>query len=314
MRKKRTSDLSTKVLWLFLFATILVLVLAGVFSDSTSGSANRTISSSSNFMKGTIYESSLKPKEVIRQLKALGLREDDRWGKSKVENEWYAIARCFCGPDGELKSSKEIADTSNWNEINCMLTGPTETTISEVQIEVEIYDVQNSNPAIQLGTRIIETIFPDSPKGVKQAFSSGQQFNDADWEVKRKEYENGSGYSIVAEFKAAVREVRSAKTATRKGKNSNTYKPDKTLAWVMCQRVVKKGLASPSTASFGPMFGGVDWQDPNKVVSYLGVSKYEIRAWVDAENALGAKIRQKFTVVIKQDGESWQGVSLKFDE
>jgi hypothetical protein len=83
---------------------------------------------------------------------------------------------------------------------------------------------------------------------------------------------------------------------------------DKIGAWVMAQQFVKDGLKSPGSADFGSVFG--EYQKADDCVTDLGDGKYQVRGWVDAQNAFGATLRSNFTVTLKYvGGGNWQAVS-----
>jgi hypothetical protein len=68
---------------------------------------------------------------------------------------------------------------------------------------------------------------------------------------------------------------------------------DKTTAFVMSQSFVKKQLRAPATAEF-------PWvSDCDVTVNYLGDCTHEVRAYVDAQNAFGAKLRNRYYVKLK---------------
>ena len=81
------------------------------------------------------------------------------------------------------------------------------------------------------------------------------------------------------------------------------YKPDKVGAWVMAESFVKDRLKAPATASFGSVWG--DYQSPDDCVTYLGKKRYKVTGWVDAENAFGAKIRNNFFCIVRDEGDTW---------
>ncbi len=84
-------------------------------------------------------------------------------------------------------------------------------------------------------------------------------------------------------------------------------------AWVMAQQVVRDRLKSPSSASFGSMFG--DYQNPEQVVSDLGGGKYCVRAWVEAQNSFGATVRTQFVCDLERASTgSWRSTSLQMAE
>lgn len=85
----------------------------------------------------------------------------------------------------------------------------------------------------------------------------------------------------------------------------------KISAWVMAQQFVEEQLKSPSTASYGSVFG--DYQDPDEVVSDLGGGRYTVIGWVDAQNSFGAILRRPFVCELKSLGDDkWRCLSLDF--
>lgn len=81
----------------------------------------------------------------------------------------------------------------------------------------------------------------------------------------------------------------------------------------MAQQFVKDNLKSPSTADFGGVFS--DYQDPDQVVTVLGDGKFRVRAWVDAQNAFGATIRNRFVCVLEYVGnDRWRRTHLEFSQ
>jgi hypothetical protein len=82
---------------------------------------------------------------------------------------------------------------------------------------------------------------------------------------------------------------------------------DKIAAWTMAQMFVKDHLKSPGSADFGSLLK--EYQSPNERVEDLGDGKYRVTGWVDAQNAFGAKIRNRFGVTVQYTGDSkWVAV------
>ena len=97
------------------------------------------------------------------------------------------------------------------------------------------------------------------------------------------------------------------------GGSSSSSAPDKISAWVMAQQFVKDNLKSPSSADFGSVFG--DYQKPDNVVTDLGGGKFQVNAWVDAQNSFGAKIRTRFVCELQYVGnDRWKLTSFAFLE
>ena len=64
-------------------------------------------------------------------------------------------------------------------------------------------------------------------------------------------------------------------------------------AYSCAQTMVKRNLKSPSTAQF-PTY-------KEAVITKLGEGKYEVKAYVDAQNSFGAMIRNDFTAIIRMN-------------
>ncbi|MBI3921313.1 MAG: hypothetical protein HY318_07850 [Armatimonadetes bacterium] len=74
--------------------------------------------------------------------------------------------------------------------------------------------------------------------------------------------------------------------------------PTKTGAYFWSQEYVKAALKAPSTAKF-------PWYS-DSFVSDLGGGRFEVRAYVDAQNAFGAMLRSNYTCVVSSTtGDHW---------
>ena len=72
---------------------------------------------------------------------------------------------------------------------------------------------------------------------------------------------------------------------------------EKTMAHIMSQGFVKKRLKSPGSAEFPSMA----WDKTDIRISFdRSTGLYTVRAWVDAQNSFGAKIRTNYIVVLKE--------------
>jgi hypothetical protein len=72
-------------------------------------------------------------------------------------------------------------------------------------------------------------------------------------------------------------------------------------AYYMAIMVMEKQLKAPATAKFASK------NESN--ISKLGDNLYEVTSYVDAQNSFGALIRTSFTIVVKDEGETWQLIS-----
>jgi hypothetical protein len=82
---------------------------------------------------------------------------------------------------------------------------------------------------------------------------------------------------------------------------------DKTTAFVMSQSFVKKRLRAPATADF-------PWSGDSEVsIKYLGDCTHEVRAYVDAQNAFGAKIRSRYYVKLqnRKGTDTWTALDVQ---
>lgn len=94
-------------------------------------------------------------------------------------------------------------------------------------------------------------------------------------------------------------------------KDPNAWKAEdySTMAYVMMQDFVKRGLKAPSTAKF-PWMG-----DSQVMVARSKDQTYTVYGYVDAQNSFGAMLRKEYTGVVKQVGEDqWELVSLNLNE
>lgn len=66
--------------------------------------------------------------------------------------------------------------------------------------------------------------------------------------------------------------------------------------WSLAKDVVKSQLKSPSSAKFP-----FSYADEDVSIMKSG-NTYTVKAWVDAENSFGAKLRSDFTVTITKSG------------
>ncbi len=81
------------------------------------------------------------------------------------------------------------------------------------------------------------------------------------------------------------------------GKRASTG-PSKISAFVASQDFVEDQLKAPGTAKF-------PWYDESFVVD-LGGGRFRIKAYVDAENSFGAKLRTRYSCILRSTGgDTW---------
>jgi len=80
------------------------------------------------------------------------------------------------------------------------------------------------------------------------------------------------------------------------------------LAFNYNKELIKKQLRAPSTAKFPGLFESKDH------VTSMGDKRYQIRSYVDAQNAYGAMIRQHYINVVRMGSNSnhWILGDVKF--
>ena len=95
---------------------------------------------------------------------------------------------------------------------------------------------------------------------------------------------------------------------SKTGSNFSSTLSDRAFtAWAVHELFVKNALKAPGTAEFAP-------QSASKVET-VGKDTYKITSYVDAQNSFGAKIRNYYTIVLKDNGpDKWQVISIKFDQ
>jgi Tfp pilus assembly protein PilX len=103
-----------------------------------------------------------------------------------------------------------------------------------------------------------------------------------------------------AESQARHDAAEAAAQAKRDAENELNKK--KSMAWRVAQRFVSERLKSPSTASFGSLFV----QNHETCVKAIGNDQYNVRGWVDSQNAFGATVRVTFALTVTDEGrDKW---------
>jgi hypothetical protein len=80
-----------------------------------------------------------------------------------------------------------------------------------------------------------------------------------------------------------------------------------TMALVQAQSFIKSVLKAPTTASF-------PWYGDGSTVKKVEHCTYDVVTYVDAENSFGAKLRNRFHVVVGYSKATHQWYSLKLEE
>lgn len=82
---------------------------------------------------------------------------------------------------------------------------------------------------------------------------------------------------------------------------------DKATAFIMSQSFVKDRLRAPATADFPSM------STEGVLITYLGDCTHEVHAFVDAQNAFGAKLRNNYVVKLQnQKGtDTWRALDIQ---
>ncbi len=119
----------------------------------------------------------------------------------------------------------------------------------------------------------------------------------------------GCGGLIMMLILAAVIGGSCSKPEPPKDPNAWKTEDNSTMAYVMMQDFVKRGLKAPSTAKF-PWMG-----DSQVIVARSKDQTYTVYGYVDAQNSFGALLRSEYTGVVRQVGEDqWELVNLKLNE
>src|SRR5262249_21875925 len=85
---------------------------------------------------------------------------------------------------------------------------------------------------------------------------------------------------------------------------------DTKMAWEYAKELIATNyLKAPKTAEW-PTDGLLSGHTADDFVTYQGAGQYAISAWVDAENAFGAKLRLHFRATVKDDGGTWSLTSF----
>ena len=79
-----------------------------------------------------------------------------------------------------------------FNELNCQLTGPRESTVALIEFEAEIYDVKSESKTLELAVELIKLCLPSCPDGILESFESGKATQLPNWNVEKTP--NDAGY------------------------------------------------------------------------------------------------------------------------
>jgi hypothetical protein len=77
------------------------------------------------------------------------------------------------------------------------------------------------------------------------------------------------------------------------------------MAWIKAKHFVTDNLEAPATAKFDDCTLQI-------CVTPLGMNRYSVSSYVDAQNSYGALIRTRWVAVVRQDCDMWYLESLKF--
>jgi len=86
---------------------------------------------------------------------------------------------------------------------------------------------------------------------------------------------------------------------------SNVSDKEKREAWICAQNAVEAELKAPKSADFCSISDVV-------VIKNNSTNIYSIKGWVDAQNSLGATVRQNFTVNLKLTSSGYSDASVLF--
>lgn len=92
---------------------------------------------------------------------------------------------------------------------------------------------------------------------------------------------------------------------SRENRDSKT-KDSPSLAYVYCKNFVENELRAPSTADF-PTYN-------DAFVDTIGNGRYDVFAYVDAENGFGALVRTDFSCKVQFSSDKVELLSLRFSE
>jgi hypothetical protein len=102
-------------------------------------------------------------------------------------------------------------------------------------------------------------------------------------------------YNQIETTNLSKSQIANTTDSQRRNYSSGSLKEDKTSAWIFAKNIIKENLKAPSTAKF-------PWYD-EKFITTLDDGRYLVKAYVDAENSFGAKLRKNFSVKIRITGE-----------
>lgn len=83
-------------------------------------------------------------------------------------------------------------------------------------------------------------------------------------------------------------------------------KPDTRDAWYYAQQFAKKDMLSPEKAKF-PKYSEIRAKSIEK-------NKFQVRGYVDSQNAFGATVRLHFKAELSTDGKKWYCNEIRWEQ
>lgn len=163
-------------------------------------------------------------------------------------------------------------------------------------------------PALVLALSLIVIVGPiamsvsqptEAERVARQELEEAQRAEDAETEARRAEERR---------LAAAEREKRRAEEDARKAEQKRIRNcSDRSMAYIMSRHFVERGLLAPSTAKF-PSFNSEGVR-----VAQISPCKFQVVAYVDAQNGFGAMIRSMYMIDMEYlpDSDSWRGTNLQ---
>lgn len=138
------------------------------------------------------------PKELVAAATKAGLTTDIPWGRSRTGSDFLAIFRNFNGASGIYVSSSQMSgrSTMEYNEVNCMLEGPTQDRVDKVTVEAECYNRAQAHlhDTLRIFVTVLKEIDTDLPANAIERFGAAMERPQmiGKWKVQAKMHQAGA--------------------------------------------------------------------------------------------------------------------------
>lgn len=124
-----------------------------------------------------VKSENVDPKEVVKQWKKIGLTVEIPWRRSNFPSDDYTYISQARGHVGSPGSS------GFRTEVECEMLGHTSSKPHQISVGLEVWNTRSEDAGRNLAIKAIKAIGVEVPNNIIDAFKSGRELTEDDWEV-----------------------------------------------------------------------------------------------------------------------------------